>query len=125
MKKLKREVESGNYCYAGETVTWKDKPDGTKRTKEEKWTLDTIAGPGASEFVKKAIGDATRTGKYQQVVGSVFDIINTVYQSCKKYFLFWELGKQGSNCLRDESIVYNSLYTIYNRSAALSVEKVH
>ena len=34
----------------------------------------------------------------------------------------WEMGKI---CLRDEIIVYNSLYTIYNRSAALSVEKVH
>ena len=40
----------------------------------------------------------------------------------QKYFPFWELGKWGKNCLRDESIVYNNLYRIYNRSAALSVE---
>ena len=31
----------------------------------------------------------------------------------------------GKRFLRDESIVYNSLYTTYNRSAALSVEKVY
>ena len=45
--------------------------------------------------------------------------------SCTEYFPFWKHGKRGENCLQDESIVYNSLYTIYNRSAALSVEKVH
>ena len=28
------------------------------------------------------------------------------------YFPFWEPVKRGTNCLRDESIVYNSLYTI-------------
>ena len=43
----------------------------------------------------------------------------------QKYFPFWEPGKRGEICLRDESIVYNSLYTIYNRPAALIVEKVH
>ena len=32
--------------------------------------------------------------------------------------------ENGENCLPDESIVSNSLYTIYNKCAALSVEKV-
>ena len=41
----------------------------------------------------------------------------SLHQSCKKYLLS---GKRGKNCLRDESIVYNSLYTIYNMSAASS-----
>ena len=49
----------------------------------------------------------------------------TPSQSCNNYFPFWERGKRGKNCLRDESIVYNSLYTIYNSSTALFVEKVH
>ena len=48
-----------------------------------------------------------------------------ITQSCKNYFPFWEPGKRGRYCLRDESIVYNSLYTICNRSAALSFEKIH
>ena len=47
---------------------------------------------------------------------------NSIQQSCKKYFPFWETGK---NFLRDKSIVYNSLYTICNRSADLFVENVH
>ena len=41
-------------------------------------------------------------------------------QSCKKYFSFWETGKFFCG---DESIVYNRIYTICNRSAALSVER--
>ena len=46
-------------------------------------------------------------------------------QSCNEYFSFWKPWKRGKNCLQDESVVYNSLYTIYNRSAVLSVETVH
>ena len=46
-------------------------------------------------------------------------------QNCKNYFPLYKPVKRGEHFLRDESIVYNSLYTIYNRSAALSVEKVN
>ena len=41
-------------------------------------------------------------------------------QSCKIYFPFWEPGKRG-NIVCEMKV----LFTIYNRSAALSVDKVH
>ena len=42
-----------------------------------------------------------------------------------KIFSFLGACETGKYFLRDESIVYNSLYTIYKGSAALSVEKIH
>ena len=58
----------------------------------------------------------------KEKIGIMLLLFRIIFRAAKKYFPLWEMGK---NCLRDESIVYNSLYTIYNRYAALSAEKVH
>eukprot|EP00794_Sanderia_malayensis_P005993 gene5993-6689_t len=55
MKKFKKDVESGQYCYGGETLTWKDNIDPNKKPSSKKLTLQDIAGPGCAEYLKNAM----------------------------------------------------------------------
>ncbi len=63
MKKFKKDVESGQYSYGGETLTWKDHNNGSSKPTNKKVTLEDIAGPGSAQYVKKAMEDAVSKGK--------------------------------------------------------------
>lgn len=44
MQAVKKDINSGQVCYAGKTLTWSDKADKKKKIDAKKSILNTMAG---------------------------------------------------------------------------------